>query len=290
MTPVNRKSQRRIVVGCDGQAESADAIALADLMGTALDAELVVAAAWKGRRDELEGDKRLFFERCFSLAEKVLGGKPFRRRELSSSPVRGLKHLAASEAAAMIVVGSTNRGLLGRAIPGSTAEQLIHDADFPVLLAPIGFAERGSIANIGVAFDGLRESERALEYGWRLADQMGVRLEVFAVGPRYSALDQALTQDREINERKLRERVDAALSMVPSGVPCHGQTLTGDPGKELVKAFHDLDIVIAGSKGKGAIRSLAMGSVSGELIRSAHCAVLVVPKDCDLCLTFEVDT
>jgi len=255
-------------------------------MATALDGELIVGSVFEGRPSESEAEERSFFESCFSQVEEVLGGRSFHRREISGSAVRGLKQLATLESAALIVVGSTNRGSLGQAIPGSTAEQLIHGANSPVLLAPKGFAQRVSIVKIGVALDGLRESERALEYGWRLADRLGAKLEVLTVGPRYSALDQALSQDRDMSERKLGDRVDAALRMVPDGVARLGQTLTGDPGEELVKASHDLDVLITGSKGKGAIGSLALGSVSGDLVRSAHCAVLVVPADHDVRRTF----
>jgi nucleotide-binding universal stress UspA family protein len=39
-----------------------------------------------------------------------------------------------------------------------------------------------------------------------------------------------------------------------------------------------LDLLIMGSRGYGPLRSVLVGGVSGRVMRSAHCPVIVVPR------------
>ena len=60
----------------------------------------------------------------------------------SRSPAQGLHELAAAESAALIVVGSTHTGHLGRVRPGSTGERLLSGAPCAVAVAPYGYRTR----------------------------------------------------------------------------------------------------------------------------------------------------
>ena len=55
------------------------------------------------------------------------------------SPARALQELAVRESAALVVLGSTHRGTLGRVIAGTTAERLLHGAPCSVAVVPDGF-------------------------------------------------------------------------------------------------------------------------------------------------------
>jgi nucleotide-binding universal stress UspA family protein len=58
-------------------------------------------------------------------------------------------------------------------------------------------------------------------------------------------------------------------------------TVTTAPGRnagaELVAASEGYDLLACGSRGRGRLAAAVLGSVSGELVRAAHCPVLVVP-------------
>ena len=51
---------------------------------------------------------------------------------------------------------------------------------------------------------------------------------------------------------------------------------TGDPAEELIKASHDADMVVVGSRGIGGFASLLMGSVSSKVTHHAACPVVVI--------------
>ena len=54
--------------------------------------------------------------------------------------------------------------------------------------------------------------------------------------------------------------------------------LTGDPGAELVRASHDADLLVVGSRGNGGFARLLLGSVCSKVTHHAVCAVAVIPE------------
>lgn len=56
------------------------------------------------------------------------------------------------------------------------------------------------------------------------------------------------------------------------------RVLSGDPAAELSKASVRLDLLVLGSRGRGRVKAALLGSVSGAVMRSAHCPVVVVPR------------
>jgi nucleotide-binding universal stress UspA family protein len=66
-----------------------------------------------------------------------------------------------------------------------------------------------------------------------------------------------------------------------AGLPEHTELLVvwGDPATEIVVAGQDLDadLVVIGSRGRGFLGRVLLGSVSGHVVHHAHRAVLVVP-------------
>jgi hypothetical protein len=67
----------------------------------------------------------------------------------------------------------------------------------------------------------------------------------------------------------------------PENVRIDDVVLSGDPAKELLSYAEriEADLVAAGSHGHGFITRLVIGSVTTKLLRTATCAVLVVPAD-----------
>ena len=52
----------------------------------------------------------------------------------------------------------------------------------------------------------------------------------------------------------------------------------GDAARELVERSSGLDLLVVGSRGYGPVRHALLGSVTSELMRTAACPVLVVPR------------
>ena len=74
-------------------------------------------------------------------------------------------------------------------------------------------------------------------------------------------------------------RAHAALRA--NGIASRMEIAHGDVVDSICAAAADggYDLVVVGSRRLGAVSRLALGSVSGELVRRAPCPVLVAPKD-----------
>ena len=67
-------------------------------------------------------------------------------RELpGTSAAHALHELSETEDAGLLVVGSTRRGAVGRVLPGSTAQRLMHGAPCPLAIVPAGWEAGGAL-------------------------------------------------------------------------------------------------------------------------------------------------
>ena len=98
------------------------------------------------------------------------------------SVARGLRQLAETSAADLLVVGSNSRGSLGRWFLGDDTRAALSGAACSVAVAPGGYAERpGPISRIGVAYNGTPESETALAVARGLAARCGASVRALLV-------------------------------------------------------------------------------------------------------------
>jgi len=152
-----------IVIGVDGSEQADDAMALGRILGAALHAPLLAACCYghelgmiSRRVAAYEEAQREAAERCVRQAlgvrDGAIAGEP--RAIFTPSVARGLTETAETVGAVALVVGSSHRGAIGRAMAGSVGELLIQGAPCPVALAPRGY--RGApLSIVGVAYDGL---------------------------------------------------------------------------------------------------------------------------------------
>ena len=98
-----------------------------------------------------------------------------------TSAARGAHETAENEDAGLLVVGSTRRAALGRLLPGSTADRLMHGAPCPIAVIPTGWQPRGSASTIGVAYVDTPEGREALRGAHALAARAGAALRVLTV-------------------------------------------------------------------------------------------------------------
>ena len=139
--------------------------------------------------------------------------------------------------------------------------------------------------SILIAWDGSRHARRALDEAIDIARTQGSRLTLLTVaapvqlwvGPYVPPVsEEELTSAAE----QLAEEGEA---LVPEGIPVSSRTAEGHPGTELLKraeaAGHDL--IVMGSRGRGAVRSAVLGSVSHYVLNHAHVPVLIVHEEDD---------
>jgi nucleotide-binding universal stress UspA family protein len=239
---------------------------------------LIVAVASISPFD-LDLSEAAHFTALFDQARRELPHRDFAMRELRDVPAAaGLTELAAKEDAECIVIGSTHRGKVGRALPGSVGERLLSHAPCAVMVAPRGFAgrEHFGLGLIGVAFDGGNESELALQAARELTAVLEAQLRVITIVPPAESGDaQALDVIRHDRGREVQRRARAEL---PPSLEAEFVLEDGDPVAILTRHGVDLDLLVIGSRGHGPIFRTFLGGVSADVMRTAPCPVLVVPR------------
>ena len=218
------------------------------------------------------------YERIFGLAQAELDEAEFERRELQDTAAHGLTVLAEKEEADLIVIGSTHHGVIGRVLIGAVAERLFHGAPCAVLVAPRGWNEPGQapFGEIGIGYDGSDESKAALEQAGQLAEACGAKLRVITIAPYIGPNVESyrVEQLREPYVKALNEgAISASATVETERVLRQGRAAT-----ELALQGSDVDLLVVGSRGYGPVRRVLAGSVASELLFSAPCPVLVVPR------------
>jgi nucleotide-binding universal stress UspA family protein len=200
-----------------------------------------------------------------------------------ASPADALRDAARFDEAALIVLGPTHRRSLARTLRG-TARRLLSHAPCPVVIAPAGFAARPErpILDVGVGFEPTPEGVEALAVAHGLAACADGTLRALGVALPLSAPAVDDLRDRAPyleNERRIVEAgLERALAELPGDVPATADARVGDPAVELASASRDLDLLVCGSRGRGPLRAVLLGSVTERLLRGAGCPVVIVPR------------
>lgn len=204
-----------------------------------------------------------------------------------TSPARVLHDVAVDLGAALVVVGSTKRGPVGRVAPGSTGERLMHGAPCPVVLVPSGTDAGWQLRRIGVGFIDLDEGRVALDAAAAVAHAAGAALVVrTAIEPLVWSESAAIAPYRadgsaEAPSENAQRSLDVALKSLPEAVEASSDVVVGRASDALIDLSEGVDLLVCGSRGYGPVRSVLVGSVTHRLIRKAHCPVLIVPRGVD---------
>jgi nucleotide-binding universal stress UspA family protein len=280
-----------IVVGIEDSLRAQDAVALTGDLARASGAAVLAVCAYPfderpaayanvSMREPLRQAAEAVLERrCEPLSDLA----DVRRVAVADpSPARALLAIAEAEGAALIVVGSSHQGFHGRVSPGSTGWKLLGGASCSVALAPQGHRLRPhrSRGRITVGFDGSPTAQTALDVAAPLARASGASLRVVTVFEPDSAPPPwllappgfiRLTADAE---RATHAALDRATRAVPEAEPAF---LVGDPAGELTREADVADLLVIGSRGYGPAPAVLLGEVSGRLMETATCPVLIVP-------------
>jgi nucleotide-binding universal stress UspA family protein len=293
-TEPTQPSSPCIVAGFDNSPSGFDAVALARQLAVATDAGLIVAYIYLEAVSaidivpppELVAQRRREALATVDRASIVLDG--FERWEpvvyASEPAARGLHEVADHAGAELIVVGSTHRHGLGRVMPGTTGERLLHGSACPIAIAPAGWRS-DAIETIGAGFDDSPESRAALAAAATLARACGASLRALNVfeppspaNPVYAVTGHGYTEIMGELRDARRARLDQALEALPSRVDAGGQIIDGRPAEVLAAESERLDLLVIGSRGYGALRATLAGSVAHELAGTSRCPLLLVPR------------
>lgn len=136
--------------------------------------------------------------------------------------------------------------------------------------------------NILVAADGSATAMRALEEAVDIARTQRARLTILTVAPPVPTLAPvAGASPREVsesNEHWAAGVLHDALASISDDVEVHTVLRTGHATHEIVEelACGEYDLVVVGSRGRGAARAGVLGSVNGAVHFHTHVPMLSI--------------
>jgi len=280
----------RVVVGYEASEPGRDALVLGELLARTVGGELLAARVeTDGDHGEAEATAELSRELTAALA-----GSSVRFGALAasgSSPWHALLELVESDQrAGLIVLGSTHRSGIGRVLPGGTAERLFAGAPTSIAVAPRGYAETAAadggtpladdLRVLAVGFDASPEGEAALTLAAELATAAGATLRVVAVGAHIPAnVEPGQNPTPEATAFDLQQALHDAVAGLPDELRALPIYERGDPARVVLEqAEMGVDLLVLGSRGRGPVGSVLLGSTSSAVIASSPCPVVVVPR------------
>jgi len=278
------------VVGMDGSVEAGAALTWART-NAGSDDRIVVVRAWELQTMLEEagpetGEPGGFAELAKYALDKSLASVSDQR----VVPVVGRGRpgeVIVNEAkdADLIVVGHRGDSRIALML-GSTANYVLHHARCPVVVVR-GRADR-PVRRVVVGIDATHpggdatenESVRALKWAYALD---GVEEICLVHGWFLPPIAFGMTGSTQLDVEALDQSAAAQIELVaeaagpaPAGVKLTRRVVRAPGAVALTDASTDADLVVVGSRGRGALRGLLLGSTSAEVAARAHSPVAVV--------------
>ncbi len=141
-----------------------------------------------------------------------------------------------------------------------------------------------------LATDSSKEAALAAQTAADIAEKTRSELHVVLVGLSVGYVGMGPPEIANIpapRQEELNEEAQRLLEAQVQQIEADGGTVTqahlrvGRPDEQIVALAEEIGagLIVVGSRGLGGIRRLLMGSVSGSVVRHAHCPVLVVRAD-----------
>jgi nucleotide-binding universal stress UspA family protein len=276
----------------DDSEASRHAVRAAAWLARAFDAGLVLAHAFDpmgiGARpleemravgisdDDLVHVARRAARRLLDDAARAVTGVKVATELAEGQVVAELRRLAVARWAALLVAGTAARGGLDRVLLGSVSGALAADAPCPLVAVPRAAALE-ELGPVVAGYDRSAQSLRAARHAAGLAARLGRELVlVHVTGEKGVRLDEELAQE-------LHAAGVPGLGDDPGwpALQVRGRLVVedGDPVQVLAAVAREraAALLVTGTRGRNALGSALLGSVSVGLIRAAGRPVALVP-------------
>jgi len=138
------------------------------------------------------------------------------------------------------------------------------------------------IKKILVPLDGSRNSLRGLNIAIFMAKKFGATLTgIYSLYvPPHSEFRAVGVIEKSFNKEIKRFMEEAKNKAVKHGVVFRSKIMRGNVGYNIVKVAHSkkdkFDLIVMGSRGRGAVKELFLGSVSNYVVHTSNIPVLLV--------------
>lgn len=287
----------KIVVACDGSQASSKALHLvSNLAWKKKDFLLLHAAPCFAARKiqdadivELNSDIAVHAEKLLDEARNIVGSdtSSCKTKSFSGDPVKGI--IEASRGAKLLVMGT--RGLnptRGFAL-GSVADALLRHAECSILLCPPDIDTDLAKENLQilVGYDDTESSEAVCKYLANFAPDKVAGIDLVSVVQMsfYYGLAYSLTalgnwvEQRGSLEESLNSAAGELSKRLPASKICTELITDADDIAVALKdaaTQHKSNILAVGSKGKGLVDTILLGSVSNKLAHLSAIPLLIV--------------
>lgn len=296
MSPFNPLTPFQILLAVDNSEHTWAAVQLLCYLPLPPGSQVIAApVVAPGQKSGQEGLSAVLSEVQLRLRDKVRTTAEC----LSGPPAQALMEAARTHRANLIVLGATGlRKVLGFLLDG-LAQQVVEAADRPVLVVR---SPCQGLRRVLLAVEGSLCNQAGANYLARfpLPASTQVRI-VHVLPPRYASVSYPfaypavaeglpppiITQEAaEAMEEEIAYKEDQGRAVLAqtvktlrlAGKPATSFLACGDAVTEVMKysQVQAVDLIVTGSRGLGKVEGWLRGSVSRQLIHSAHCSVLVV--------------
>lgn len=137
-----------------------------------------------------------------------------------------------------------------------------------------------------VGCDGSEASLQAVRWAGRLAARLGeplhvVRSWILSTAPRPASATTGYVPPLTDFEGAVLERLRRDIDALGLTCEVHLHAVHGSAGRRMVEASEKASAIVVGNRGAGGFMGLRMGSTAEQIVRNAHCPVVVVPVDAD---------
>lgn len=186
----------------------------------------------------------------------------------------------ASEHAAAVVVGTGRKSGMEEFLLGAVALNVAAHARCPVLVVPPG-ADPDGPGEVTVGVDGSDASKVALVEAIEVARTRKAPLVVLTTWLTEVVDGYIVTEPGTPEWARVEDRIRAQQQRMvdeydTSGVEVELRPVHGGIRATLAEASRDAAVLVVGNRGRGGFLGKALGSVTMDLLKRAHCPVLVV--------------
>ena len=290
----------RVLLATDGSEDAAAATQAAADLSKRSAAELYVVHAWeKPREHTYPGVPKpidtvsLFQRNAEETLKRELGGLDQLEVEVKESylksgrPANVILNLSEQIGVDLILMGSRGHGAFRRIALGSVSEEVVHHATCPVLVVR-GGENKWPPVRIIVGDDGSEDAKRAGDMAvglGKLYETPTLLVRAYQQPPapaelptdQYELYEQMVKREFESDAQGLEQRAEELEGK--SGTRPEAEISSGNPATVLDKVAgqDESTLIVVGSRGLGAVRRMALGSISTKILRAAKGPVPVYP-------------